>query len=93
MAPISPPPHGLYRGPMPSAPARATERRLVLVMSAVVFVDTLFYAVLAPLLPQLAHELHLSKLFACWRASAERVHGRAGLPGSPPRRRPSGGAR
>ncbi len=47
---------------MPTAPA--TERRLVLLISAVVFVDTLFYAVLAPLLPQLAHELHLSKLSA-----------------------------
>jgi MFS family permease len=39
-------------------------RRLVLVVGAVVFVDTLFYAVIAPLLPQLAHELHLSKLSA-----------------------------
>jgi predicted MFS family arabinose efflux permease len=38
--------------------------RLVLVVGAVVFVDTLFYAVIAPLLPQLAHELHLSKLSA-----------------------------
>ncbi len=28
------------------------------------FVDTLFYAVIAPLLPQLAHQLHLSKLSA-----------------------------
>jgi MFS family permease len=34
------------------------------VVGAVVFVDTLFYAVIAPLLPQLAHELHLSKLSA-----------------------------
>jgi MFS family permease len=40
------------------------ERRLVLVISAVVFVDTMFYAVIAPLLPTLAHELHLSKLSA-----------------------------
>ncbi len=30
-------------------------------MSAVVFLDTLFYAVIAPLLPSLVHELHLSK--------------------------------
>jgi MFS family permease len=36
----------------------------VLVVSAVVFVDTTFYAVIAPLLPTLAHELHLSKLSA-----------------------------
>jgi MFS family permease len=40
------------------------ERRLVLVISAVVFVDTMFYAVIAPLLPTLARELHLSKLSA-----------------------------
>ena len=42
----------------------AVERRLVLVISAVVFVDTMFYAVIAPLLPTLARELHLSKLSA-----------------------------
>jgi MFS family permease len=40
------------------------ERRLVLVISAVMFVDTMFYAVIAPLLPTLAHQLHLSKLSA-----------------------------
>jgi MFS family permease len=40
------------------------ERWLVLVISAVVFVDTMFYAVIAPLLPALAHELRLSKLSA-----------------------------
>jgi MFS family permease len=40
------------------------ERRLVLVISAVVFVDTMFYAVIAPLLPTLARELQLSKLSA-----------------------------
>jgi MFS family permease len=43
---------------------RLGERRLVLVIGAVVFLDTMFYAVLAPLLPGLAHELHLSKLSA-----------------------------
>jgi MFS family permease len=48
---------------MPSVSV-AIERRLVLVISAVVFVDTMFYAVIAPLLPTLAHELHLSKLSA-----------------------------
>ena len=36
----------------------------MLVVSAVVFGDTTFYAVIAPLLPPLAHELHLSKLSA-----------------------------
>jgi MFS family permease len=40
------------------------ERRLVLVVGAVVFVDTMFYAAIAPLLPALAHELRLSKLSA-----------------------------
>jgi MFS family permease len=46
------------------SPAAGIERRLVLVISAVVFVDTMFYAVIAPLLPTLARELHLSKLSA-----------------------------
>ena len=41
-----------------------TERRLVLVVGAIVFVDTMFYAAIAPLLPSLAHELHLSKFAA-----------------------------
>ncbi|HWF26360.1 MAG TPA: MFS transporter [Solirubrobacteraceae bacterium] len=41
-----------------------TEPRLVLVIGAVMFVDTMFYAVIAPLLPGLAHELRLSKLSA-----------------------------
>jgi MFS family permease len=43
-----------------------SERRppLILVVGTVVFVDTLLYAVLAPLLPGLAHELRLSKLSA-----------------------------
>jgi MFS family permease len=44
-----------------SASAHAAERRLVLVIGAVVFVDTMFYAAIAPLLPGLALELHLSK--------------------------------
>jgi MFS family permease len=44
--------------------SEAAERRLVLVISAVVFVDTMFYAVIAPLLPGLAHDLRLSKLSA-----------------------------
>lgn len=38
--------------------------RLVIAVGAVVFVDTMLYAVLAPLLPGLAHTLHLSKLSA-----------------------------
>jgi MFS family permease len=46
------------------SPRGVVERRLVLVISAVVFVDTMFYAVIAPLLPSLAHELRLSKLSA-----------------------------
>jgi MFS family permease len=42
----------------------AAERRLMLVVGAVVFVDSMFYAAIAPLLPALARELHLSKLSA-----------------------------
>ena len=41
-----------------------TRQRLVIVIGAVVFVDTMFYAVLSPLLPGLVHELRLSKLSA-----------------------------
>jgi MFS family permease len=37
---------------------------LVLVIGAVVFVDTMFYAAIVPLLPTLAHQFHLSKLSA-----------------------------
>lgn len=46
-----------------AAPIQA-ERRLIVIVGAVVFVDTLFYAVLAPLLPGLVHQLHMSKLSA-----------------------------
>jgi MFS family permease len=60
---------------MSAEPARAPRRpaamesrpgsdRLVLVVSFAVFLDTLFYAVITPMLPQLTQELHLSKLSA-----------------------------
>lgn len=39
-------------------------RRLVWIVGAVVFADTLFYSVIAPLLPQLSHQLHMSKAAA-----------------------------
>jgi len=39
-------------------------RLLFLVASAVVFVDTMFYAAVVPLLPTLTRELHLSKASA-----------------------------
>jgi MFS family permease len=42
----------------------ADARRLVVVVGMVVFLDTMFYAVIAPLLPQLTGSLHLSKLSA-----------------------------
>jgi MFS family permease len=42
----------------------STERKLVLIVGAIVFVDTMFYAAIAPLLPTLSHELHLTKLTA-----------------------------
>ncbi len=38
--------------------------RLILVVSAAVFIDTMFYAVISPLLPELSHQLALSKLSA-----------------------------
>jgi MFS family permease len=40
------------------------ERRLMIVIGAVVFLDLMFLAALAPLLPRLAQELHLSKFSA-----------------------------
>lgn len=40
------------------------ERRLVLVIGAIIFADTMFYAAIAPLLPALVHEFRLSKLSA-----------------------------
>jgi MFS family permease len=49
---------------MESVATPVLERRLVRVVGAIVFVDTLFYAAIAPLLPSLAHQLHLSKLSA-----------------------------
>jgi MFS family permease len=36
-------------------------RRLMLLIGAVIFVETMFFAVITPLLPHLAHEYHLSK--------------------------------
>src|SRR5437588_3689648 len=47
-----------------AARANSSERQLVLLVAAVVFVDTMFYAAIAPLLPALAHQLKLSKLSA-----------------------------
>src|SRR5579875_2130733 len=43
---------------------RLGSERLVLVVSIAIFLETLFYAVITPLLPQLSHQLHLSKLSA-----------------------------
>jgi predicted MFS family arabinose efflux permease len=57
-------PRLLATAPAPRSGRDAAERRLVLVIGVVVFVDTMFYAVIAPLLPGLAHELRLSKLSA-----------------------------
>jgi MFS family permease len=47
-----------------SAENSTSVRQLVWVVGAVVFVDTMFYAAIAPLLPALSHELRLSKLSA-----------------------------
>lgn len=43
---------------------RSQDGRLLLVVSAVVLIDTLFYAVITPLLPTLTHQLHMSKAAA-----------------------------
>jgi MFS family permease len=45
-------------------------RRLVTLVSAIVLVDTMFYAVVAPLLPALTDDLHLSKAAAGLLAGA-----------------------
>ena len=50
--------------PLPRTGDQRTSQRLVIVIGAVVFVDTMFYAVLSPLLPGLVHELRMSKLSA-----------------------------
>lgn len=44
--------------------SRADRRRLVVVVSSAIFLETLFYAVITPLLPELSHQLHLTKLTA-----------------------------
>ena len=44
--------------------SRDGKDRLVLVVSIAIFLETLFYAVITPLLPQLSHQLQLSKLSA-----------------------------
>jgi MFS family permease len=46
----------------PADPARL--RRVVRLVCVIVFVDTIYFALVAPLLPSLVHELHLSKLSA-----------------------------
>lgn len=43
---------------------RSEYQRLLLVVSSAIFLETLFYSVITPLLPQLSHQLHLSKLTA-----------------------------
>ncbi len=47
-----------------SGPTSASLRPLFIAVGAVVFVDTMFYAAVAPLLPALSREFHLSKLSA-----------------------------
>ncbi len=37
--------------------SRSGKERLVLVVSIAIFLETLFYAVITPLLPQLSHQL------------------------------------
>jgi MFS family permease len=47
-----------------SVSTATVERRLVLVVGAIVFFDTMFYAAIEPLLPALVHELGMSKFEA-----------------------------
>jgi MFS family permease len=70
-------------------------RRLLLLVAALVFVDTMLYAALTPLLPHFAHTLHLSKagagvLVAAYAAGAPSADCRAESPplGSARARRP-----
>ena len=48
-------------------------RRLLLLVGAIVFVDTMFFAALTPLLPQYAEELGLSKAGAGLLAASYRA--------------------
>src|ERR1700744_1595571 len=43
---------------------KSAHSRLLRVVSIAVFLDPLFYSVITPLLPQLSHDLHLTKLTA-----------------------------
>src|SRR5204863_231525 len=60
-----------------SAGSVAGMRRLLLLVCALVWVDTMLYAALTPLLPHFAHELHLSKagaaVLAVWTLRIESV--------------------
>lgn len=52
-------------GAVGAGPSReAMVRRLVIVVGAVVFIDTMLYAVISPMLPHLSHRFGLSKLSA-----------------------------
>src|SRR5215831_18899144 len=48
----------------------ASSRRILILTSAIVFVDTLFFAALTPLLPHYAHQLGLGKAGAGVLAAA-----------------------
>ena len=57
-------------------------RRLLLLVCAVVWVDTMLYAALTPLLPHFAHTLHLSKAGAGALVAADAAGALVGgLPG------------
>jgi MFS family permease len=49
------------RGGNPISPALESTRALLVLVGAIVFVDTMFFAALTPLLPHYSHELGLSK--------------------------------
>ena len=71
----------------------APMRRLLLLVAVLVFVDTMLYAALTPLLPHFAHELHLSKARAGTLVAAYAAGALVGRPARAAGRRRSSGAR
>src|SRR5947209_13572500 len=60
----------------------AQMRRLLILVAVLVFVDTMLYAALTPLLPHFTHDLHLSKTHAGTLVAAYAIGALVGgLPG------------
>src|SRR3954454_15378019 len=79
--------------PDPPSVAAAELRRLVLLVGAIVLVDTMFFAAITPLLPQYADRLDLSKSAAGFLSASYAVGGLIGaLPAGGPSARLGAGA-